>query len=252
MTGISVGLACCFLFCCSLFAQTPDQLFVQGNEAFQKGQYAEARDAFERIRSQGYESGALYYNLGNAYYKSGSIALAILNYERALRLLPGDDDILHNLAIANLAITDKIEVTPRLFLWDYWDALKDAMSTEGYIWLAYVFFASALIAVSIMLLSSSYAMRKLMFLAAVVCGLLFLPSLGIAIAKNEDQQRTDIAIVTADIVTIKNSPDETSSDAFVLHSGVKVQVTDRINQWLKVRLGDGKVGWLNVAAVEVI
>ncbi len=249
---ILVVLTALVLSCFSLYAQAPDQLFLQGNEAYQKGLYAEAREAFERILSQGYESGPLYYNLGNTYYKSGLIALAVLNYERALRLLPGDDDVLHNLAIANLAITDKIETTPRLFLWDYWDALKDAMSTSAYTWLAYGFFASALICACVILLSSSFAIRKLMFVGALISGLLVLPSLGIALARNADQHRTDLAIITADIATIKNSPDDGSSDAFVLHAGVKVQITDRINQWLKVRLADGKVGWLNASSAEVI
>ena len=55
-----------------------------------------------------------------------------------------------------------------------------------------------------------------------------------------------------EIVTIKNSPDAASSDAFVLHSGVKVQITDRVSSWVKIKIADGKVGWMEEKVLENI
>src|SRR5512141_279622 len=83
-----------------LCAQTPEQRFEQGNEAYQQGKMSEAVEIYESILRNGYLSGPLYYNLGNAYYRAGNIPRAILNYERALRLMPGDEDLHHNLQLA--------------------------------------------------------------------------------------------------------------------------------------------------------
>jgi hypothetical protein len=80
----------------------------------------------------------------------------------------------------------------------------------------------------------------------------FLFFLLVLVARIGDVTRTDEAVVMAQIVTVKNSPDPKSSDAFVLHGGVKVRLIDRVGSWSKVRLADGKVGWLEAASVEVI
>ncbi len=198
------------------------------------------------------ESAELYFNLGNTFYKLGNIARAILNYERALKLAPDDEDIVYNLQLANLMRTDKIEVAPRLFIWEYWDAIKSALSLNVFTWLAYLFFAFALGALSLFMLARSYAMRKLSFIGAIVSGAVCILLVVIIVAKLSDLQRNDTAIIVAEIVNIKNSPDENSSDAFVLHSGTKVQITDRVNTWVKIRLADGKVGWMEQGASEAI
>ena len=109
-----------------VWAQSPEQSFDQANLLYQQNKFGEARDAYEAIVHEGFVSGELYYNLGNAYYKTGDLGKAILNFERALRFMPNDDDLKHNLQLANLMIVDRIEPTPRLFLWDDWDGVKSA------------------------------------------------------------------------------------------------------------------------------
>ncbi len=233
-------------------AQDAEQLFQQANEAYQKGKYAEAKGLYEEVFARGYESGELYYNLGNAWYKTGNVAKAILNYERALKRIPGDDDVLHNLKMANLMITDKIEPVPRLFLWEYWDEFKGAFSLDGLTWFAYCAFALALTSLSGFVLAPSFKLRRLAFMGTLLFGILCVGITALAVAKHSDLERTDIAVVVSGITTIKNSPDANSSDAFVLHAGVKVQITDHVNQWVKVRLADGKVGWMESTAAEII
>ena len=114
-----------------MFAQSPEQVFQQGNALYQQGKFAEAAGVYEAILKSGSVSGELLFNLGNAYYKTGNMGKAILQYERALRLMPGDDDLRHNLQLANLLIVDRIEATPRLFLWDWWEGLKHALSLRA-------------------------------------------------------------------------------------------------------------------------
>jgi tetratricopeptide (TPR) repeat protein len=232
--------------------QTPEQRFQQGNEAYQQGKITEAVEIYESIVHNGYVSGPLYYNLGNAYYREGNVPRAILNYERAGRLMPGDDDLRHNLLLANLMITDKIEPTPRLFLWDYVDAVKNAFTLEAATWLAYAGFILVVASMCVIMLGRTYLIRKIALWGSAASVLVLALSLALFFVKLADVSRTNEAVVTAGIVTVKNSPDDKSSDAFVLHGGVKVQIVDQLSTWIKVRLADGKVGWMEESGTERI
>ncbi len=236
----------------ALLAQSPEQVFEEGNRLYREKKFSEAREAYESLLNNGYLSGDLYYNLGNAYYKLGNIAKAILNYERGLRLAPNDEDLQHNLKLANLMIVDKIELTPRLFFWDYWDGIKEAFSLESIIWITYGAFVLVIGSISIVILSRSYQPKKVAMTGGAGSALVFIVLLSVCLAKISDLGRDDLVVVIHDIITIKNSPDAKSSDAFVLHSGVKVQITDRVNDWIKIRLADGKVGWMENIAAERI
>lgn len=240
------------LLVCTARAETPEQVFDEANQAYQQGKYPEAIQKYEQILQSGLLNGELYYNLGNAYYKAGNVSKAILNYERALKWMPNDEDLQHNLQLANLMITDRIEPTPRLFIWDWWDAIKSAFSLTGITWLSYMFFVLLSSSIVLTMLAGSYRLRRVGVVSAAAS--LFLLCFGLIIftGKLNALQSTDAAIVTTSIATAKNSPDAKSSDAFVLHSGVKVTITDKVNDWLKIRLADGKVGWLEEKAVERI
>jgi tetratricopeptide (TPR) repeat protein len=236
----------------AVLAQDPVSVLAEGNRLYQDGEFAGARDAYELILSNGYESGTLYYNLGNAYFKLGNIPKAILNYERGARLLPDDEDLKFNLEMARLMTIDKVEPLPRLFVWDYWDGIKGWFSPDGILWTAWAAYVLVFSALSLVVISASYAMRKSALVAAAASGLAFLILLVIAVGRFSDLSREDMAIVVSELVNVKNSPDVKSTDAFVLHGGSKVQVTDRVGEWIEIRLSDGKVGWMESGAVEGI
>jgi hypothetical protein len=166
--------------------------------------------------------------------------------------MPQDEDLQHNLQLASLLITDRIEPTPRLFIWDYWEGVKHAFSMSGITWLTYLAFLGVIGFLVCVVLASSFSMRRIGIIGTGAATVVFLVLVVIYFGKIADLKRNDTAIVTANITTAKNSPDAKSSDAFVLHSGVKVQITDSVNDWVKVRLADGKVGWLEKGAAEVI
>lgn len=236
----------------TVFAQSPEQVFQQGNMLYQQGSLDEARKAYELLLGQGYVSGELYYNLGNVYYRTGNIARGILFYERAARLIPQDEDLQHNLTLANLRITDRIEPTPRLFIWDWWDGLKSALSLQGLTWLMFFSYLVVIAFVALLLLGGSYTVRRVGLIGSAVTGVLFLLVLAVFIGRLADLGATDEAILMTPVATVKNSPDPKSSDAFVLHSGVKVRVIDRVSEWVNIRLADGKQGWLERSSIEVI
>jgi len=233
-------------------AQSPEQLFQEGNALYQQGKLDEALTRYQAILDRGFVSGELLYNIGNVHYRSGRIAEAILFYERALRRMPQDEDLRHNLQMANLLITDRIEPTPRLFFWDFWDGLKNAFSPAGITWLTYLLYLLTLGSLAAFVLVRSYRMKRLTLLGSAAAGVLMLLGLVVAVAKISDLTRTDEAIVMDAVVTVKNSPDERSSDAFVLHSGTKVRMTDSVADWVEIRLADGKVGWITRESVEPV
>ena len=113
-----------FIFCSAAFA-TPESLFEEGVDAFRQGNLEEAVQSWQSTLEEGHESGALYYNLGNAHFRLGHTAEAILFYERAARLLPRDKDVTANLSLARLAVVDRVNAPVRLGIWDAVDALRD-------------------------------------------------------------------------------------------------------------------------------
>ncbi len=232
--------------------QSPEQLYQQANALYQDGKVAEARDLYELVLSNGYVSGDLLYNLGNAYYRLGDLGRAILNYERARRIMPGDDDLRHNLQLANLRVVDRIEPTPRLFLWDWWDSIKGSLSTQSAVWLAFGFFVLLAAAAITMMVVRTYAVRRAALMTGVAATLFLAFNIVLVVQKVSDDTRQDEAVVVAAITTVKNSPDARSTDAFVLHAGVKVRVIDSVEEWIQIRLADGKVGWMERGAAVTI
>jgi len=233
-------------------AQSPEIMFQQANQLYQQGKVVEAKDLYETILRNGYVSGDLYYNLGNAYYKAGNIPRAMLSFERAVRLIPDDDDLRHNLQLAGMMITDRIEPVPKLFIWEYWDSLKHLFSVSSATWLLYGVYLVVIAGFTTMVLARRYVLRKAALIVGAAGTIVFLACLTLFIAKISDVNRADEAILQSGIVTVKNSPDAKSSDAFVLHGGVKVQIIDKVGDWVKIRLADGKVGWMEETAAEVI
>ncbi|MBK7259117.1 MAG: tetratricopeptide repeat protein [Ignavibacteriae bacterium] len=233
-------------------AQTVEQRYQQGNALYQQGKFAEPAAAYETILQAGYTGGEICFNLGNAYYKQGNMGKAILNFERALRFLPADDDVRHNLQLANLQIVDRIDPAPRLFLWDWWDGIKDVFSLNAITWLTWLMVVFFLGSVALILLARTYALRKSGLIASIATGVMVVMAVAIFSGKVIDANSNEEAVITAAIATAKNSPDAKSSDAFVIHAGLKVRISDSIGQWLRIRLVDGKVGWVEIKSAERI
>lgn len=236
----------------SVFAQTTDDAFERGNEAYRAGRFEEAVREYSGIVGQGYVSAGLFFNLGNAYYRSGGIARAILSYERAAKLDPGDPDIEFNLRLANLRIIDRIDPIPELFLLSWLRSLTTLapMSTMVVLLMAaWLALFGQLAGVNLVGNPFWNAMFRWGIVAAVLLVIVFGLVLGLQIQRASD--RSD-AIVMSQSITAKNSPDTQSLDAFVIHEGLKVRVSDIVGEWAKITLADGKVGWIRTGDFEYI
>jgi hypothetical protein len=221
-----------------------DDLMKKGNDAYQNGKYQDAITDYENLVKDGYEGVSLFYNLGNAYYKDGKLGYAILYYEKALRLSPNDDDIQHNLAIANAKTIDRINMLPKFFIFQWWESLLSFFPVKGWTYFTYFLFILILVAAGIYFFVKNPLIQRYSFFGGLAVLVLFILSVVmLTINVNRDLNIKNGIIITQ-VVSAKLSPDTKSNDAFVIHEGLKVKLEDRVDNWVKVRLNDGKIGWL--------
>lgn len=234
------------------WAQTPEDVFNRGNELYRAGKYQDAVKEYERIIKQGYSSAELYYNLGNAYYRNEQLARAILSYERAAQLDPNDPDITHNLKLVYLKTIDRIEPVPEMFFIQWMRAIGSLISPEKvkfFFILSWILLFGSLAAMYFILRADFLRVARTIFFVSFISVVIWAAMLGIQSFQETTQ---DKAIITAQIVTAKSSPDANSVDAFVIHEGVKVKLTDSVADWVKITLADGKVGWIPADQCERI
>ena len=231
----------------------PDSLWKAGVEAYSAGQWAEALQDWSDVAATGLRSKELYYNLGNAYFKTGETAQAVLNYERALRLDPSDADVRYNLEFARAMTQDRIDEVPEFILKTWIRKIGYWMSSDAWAVLSLVFLALTLALVLLFLLGPTAGMRRTGFFAGIATLLLSLAAFGFARSQKADAERHDEAIVMRPVSSVTSSP---SSDAakslFILHEGTKVKVLDEVSGYKDIELADGRRGWIASGDIEII
>jgi tetratricopeptide (TPR) repeat protein len=239
-------------FSAIVMADGNESLFELANQKYSEGYYDEAISSYEEILTTGYSSAALYYNLGNAYYKTNEVTKAILNYERALLLSPGDEDIKYNLEIANQLVADKINNLPEFFITKWFKQIRTGLSPDKWALISLVSFAvMAVFALMFFFLRSRFV-RKLSLAGAVLFLLLSTASLVFGRLQYKQFSERNTAIIFSPSVTAKSSPDQGGTDLFVLHEGVKVWISDHLNGWLEIQLADGNKAWIPENSLERI
>ena len=231
----------------------PDSLWKAGVEAYTAGNYAQALQDWEDVRATGLMSKELYYNLGNAYFKTGEIAPAILWYERALRLDPSDTDVRYNLDFARAQTQDKIDEVPEIFFEQWGHALCYLLPSNTWAVLGLVFFGLTVLLVLLFLLGRTSTQRRVGFFAAIVTFLLAFLGWDFAQWQRTEAQRQDMAIVMRPVSSVKSSPSaEGAKDLFILHEGTRVKILDNVSGFSNIELADGRQGWIPIGEIEVI
>ena len=224
----------------------------QADSAYAQGHYQQAVKDYEQLLKQGV-SAELYYNLGNSYYRMDEMPRAVLNYESALLLSPGDRDIRFNLQMARSKTIDKITPESEMFFVTWYRSLVNLTSVDGWARLALVALALAIVLALLYLFSSPIWLRKVGFFGAFGLLLLFIVANFFAYAQKQSFVARSGAIIMSPAVTIKSTPAKQGTDLFILHEGTKVEITDgTMKQWKRIRVADGKEGWLETSQIEVI
>ncbi len=234
------------------FADHNQYLFDQANKFYQHEQYPEAIHSYLAIIENGYENWQLYYNLGNAYYKTGQFGRAILNYERALKLNPKNEDILFNLQIVNLSVIDKIVTPPQFFISKWIAVIKSLWGIQTLTFITIGFYLlTAMLIVTKIFIKRNRTQRLLTLLLAPLIAVFLIVTIALITRINENNTLYH-AIVMVNKVEVLSSPDQQGTELFSLHEGVKFRVEERRDGWARIRLADGKVGWVKQDVFEII
>jgi tetratricopeptide (TPR) repeat protein len=229
-----------------------ESMLKEAETAYTGENYARAAELYEDILKTYGDSYAVHYNLGNAYYKSGLIASAILNYERALLINPGDRDLRHNLTVAKLRITDKIEPVGEFFLVKWIGSVQNLFRVDTWAAAALAAFALFIGCLTLYFFSKRMALKKSGFYAGIILLAIVIAANVFAANQKRALQNRNGAIVFAPTVTVKSSPDNSGTDLFVLHEGTKVFVRNAVGEWNEIELEDGNVGWIRQKDLEKI
>lgn len=235
-----------FALCALTFAQSD---FDIANAAYAEGRYEEAATIYQALIDEQPDA-TLYYNLGNARFKQGELAQAILNYERALRLQPNHKDAQYNLAFAQSRITDNI-VEQDFFLSAWARTVRNSLKEQTWFILSISLFILALVGLLLFLLSREIGLRKTAFHVAWIAVLFSLiAGLNAASLHKRDTLRSE-AIITQGVVNGKSSPDRSGTDLFTVHEGTKVTIRETLGEWANIRVGNYE-GWVRMQNLERI
>ncbi len=235
-----------------IFAQAADSLVSRANDAYSSGDYLKSIELYNKVISEGFESPDLYYNLGNAYFKSNDIPSAILYYEKARKLAPKDEDINFNLNLAKSRIIDKIEPIPEFFLKAWWKNLRHMFPIDVWARIGLGSFILLLVFASVFIISRSVTARKLSFWLGFIVLLIAIHSFLFSYQEYHNYVHNNEAIIFTPTVTVKSSPNENSVDLFVIHEGTKVSISDKVEGWTEIRIANGSVGWVKSDVYKTI
>ena len=242
-----------FIIGCSVIvASQVKDILRKGNTYYREGAYDKAIEEYKKLVDEGYVGTSLFYNLGNANYRIGKIGYAILYYEKALELSPLDEDVKHNLDFAHLSTVDRIQPLPRFFLFDWWEALLGLFSDNGWAYVVFVFYLLVILLAGTYSYSNTVKEQKIFFFSSIACVFLLAFSISLLVIKVKREATLKSGVIVEQVVTVKFSPDPQSTDAFMIHEGLKVNLEDQLDNWIKIRLADGKVGWVLEENIEGI
>lgn len=241
-----------FILFLSLGTIAQDSLLEKAHQHYSAEEYTEAIVVYQNIINNNHESAELYYNLGNAYYKTGQATQAIINYERAQLLAPGDEDIKFNLELANQHIVDAIDPLPQVFFIRWWHRLANQLTADGWAKLSIFTFIISLIMAGIFFFSRATNIKRLSFWVGIFIVVISIFSFNFAARQKSQLTSHRFAIITQPSVTVKSSPAESGTDLFLIHEGLKVEIKDSLDSWREIRLADGNQGWLPETSIERI
>jgi tetratricopeptide (TPR) repeat protein len=226
-------------------AASKDATFRRGNDAYFNGRHQEAIEAYEQVAALGVVSQDLFYNLGNAYFKAGQMGPAIFNYERALELDPGQEDVRYNLNVAREAVKkkgeDRLAGTEKQ---PFWMRIGDEVTVNWASWLFLALYV-ALFALLIALHFTQPGFLRVSIVAALAfVGIAAVAAAGLLGVRLYLADRVEQAIVLPDVVQVKEGPDPNYQSVFGVHAGLRVRVTEKEQDWVRVRLANGLEGWM--------
>nr|WP_314783353.1 tetratricopeptide repeat protein [uncultured Porphyromonas sp.] len=247
-------LICLFV---SMLAHAQNSAGVMPNEAelkalYDKEQYTQAIEGYRELlrASESAPSAALYYNLGNAYYRNGELGWAILSYERALRLAPRDKYVQHNLQIAASQTTDRVEYYTS-YSQSVWHSICYALPPTAWMVISLFLFILLAVATLAFVFMRKKVIRQVAFYTSLASLVLFIFCVFVTRSLELNYRDGSDAIIIEGQVAAKSAPSGATTTLFVLHEGSKVKLEDlpEENGQVAITLPDGTLGWVSSKAL---
>lgn len=232
------------------FAQTAEEWFQKGNTAYTNAAYKQAEEAYLNALDLGEHSSALYYNLGNTYYRLNAVAESIYYYEKGLLLDPDDADLNHNILFARNMTVDAIEQLPITQLTAWKQAVLNVLSLDQWSVLSLVLVWFFFFSILAYYLQKKVATKKRLFVLGLSFVLLALGAFFAGYTKNQKMMNEQYGILFSEKMDVSNEPNTRSEVAFVLHEGTKVQILEQFQEWQKIRIANGAEGWIFRATIR--
>lgn len=229
----------------NIIATPADSIISEANRHYYNLEFDKAAALYKSVVDEGYSSAGLFYNLGNAYYKQDQLAEAILFYEKALKLSPFDKDIRDNLEMANMLTVDKVEGIPEFFLKRWWIQMVNLFSPNVWAISSLLLFVLSLLFFLLYIIRTKPAGGKMRWLTSGLVLVFFSVLVYVcSISRRNNIVQNDHAVIMDLSVTVKSSPDELGTDAFMLHEGTKVEILDSLENWREIKIANGSKGWV--------
>lgn len=225
-------------------AQNTQELFSNANDLYKNNKFEEAIELYKKIESQGFISSEIYYNLGNSYYKLNKVGPSIYYYEKALKLNPLNEDVKNNLVFAKRLALDNIEELPKTVFQKLNKNYLQKLSYNQWAIVVVVFSILGSLLFLLYYFAHAPAKKRFYFVTSSISFLLLIISFLITYNQYSYAQNNKEAIVFAEKSEVRNAPTLNSEEVFVLHEGTKVLVLDVVDNWKKIKLADGKLGWI--------
>jgi len=233
-----------------------ERLSHAASEAYRNQDYKKSILLYQELVTTGMKSdrvsAEIYYNLGNAYFRDNQLGKAILNYERALLLDPGDGDIRHNLRFARNRTEDRIDTAGNLIFAEWFNAVRNIYSSNAWAVIAIVLFVLFLASLAVFLFVRFLWARKAAFYSGIVLFLLVIAANIFSFSQKSERIERDSAIVMVGAAMVNASPDQNSNELFQLHEGTKVMIRNSDRNWYEIEIANGSIGWISKENVEVI
>ena len=222
------------------------------DQMYQKGNYKQAVKGYENLLKEK-ESAALFYNLGNAYYRLDDIPHAVLAYERAQRLAPSNDDIRFNLQLAQSKTIDNLTPEPEMFFVTWYKSFVSIVSIDVWAYLSLICLLICLLGLILYLFIESDIVRRILRMVLPLFFICFLLGTTLAIQQSLFLNSHDRGVIMSSSAVARKTPDQNSAEVFILHEGSKVKITDdSMGKWTEIELNDGRRGWIQSSRIEAI
>jgi len=237
-------LSIIMLLSASQILASSDSLYTDALSLYEQGNFETALESWQRVVESGFESPELYYNMGNAAFRSNSIGHAVLYYEKALKLDPSMNDAENNLEFLSRYKSDAFEEVPEFFLRTWFSKAVHALPEHAWSIMALAGFVFTLAFLLLYIFTRGLTLKKTSFFASLA-GLLFTVfTLSSALASHHEIIHPESGIILSPSVLVRSTPSETGTELFILHEGTRVKVNEEVTGWHNIRIIDGREGWI--------